>query len=307
MAYVLSSYTQELTSDKQKLLTFAYKLQTRGNELYRDLPWRRTQDPYEIWLSEVMLQQTQVARVDGRWQRWLMRFPTVSALANASTAEVLDEWQGMGYNRRALALRNAAIQIVEAGGELPKTAEELVRLPGIGPATAAGICAFAYNEHSVYLETNVRTVLLDMLYPDKDKVDDRELLAVVDATCPASGDSYITVDGKRVRTSPRSWYYALLDVGAQIKATGINPSRRSRQHTKQSKFEGSYRQKRAELVRILLDAKPGAISLDDARAKLNAKELAAGREEVSTELVQKLLKDLTKEGFCSQIGQMWQI
>ena len=80
----------------------------RGRELYRDLPWRRTRDPYAIWISEVMLQQTQTTRVDGRWQRWLERFPTVDALAAADAADVLDEWQGLGYNRRALSVLRAA-------------------------------------------------------------------------------------------------------------------------------------------------------------------------------------------------------
>ncbi|MCH4230456.1 MAG: adenine glycosylase, partial [Atopobiaceae bacterium] len=92
---------------------------SRGRDLYRDLPWRRTRDPYAIWISEVMLQQTQVARVDGRWQRWLERFPTPDALAAADTADVLAEWQGLGYNRRALSLADAARKVSAAGGGMP--------------------------------------------------------------------------------------------------------------------------------------------------------------------------------------------
>ena len=95
-----------MTGDR--LAGFRRTVLERGSELYRDLPWRRSRDPYEVWVSEVMLQQTQVARVDGRWQHWLGRFPTVDALAAASTADVLDEWQGLGYNRRAVALLRAA-------------------------------------------------------------------------------------------------------------------------------------------------------------------------------------------------------
>ena len=98
-----------------ELAAFRTKVLARGAELYRDLPWRRTRDPYEIWISEVMLQQTQTTRVDGRWQRWLSRFPTVLALAGAEPADVLAEWQGMGYNRRALALYRAARALAEAG------------------------------------------------------------------------------------------------------------------------------------------------------------------------------------------------
>lgn len=92
-----------------ELEAFRSRVYLRGRELYRDLPWRDTCDPYAVWVSEAMLQQTQVVRVDGRWQRWLERFPTVEALAHAAPVDVLDEWQGLGYNRRALALRNAAM------------------------------------------------------------------------------------------------------------------------------------------------------------------------------------------------------
>ena len=94
-----------------QLASFRERVLERGRELYRDLPWRRSRDPYEVWISEVMLQQTQVSRVDGRWQRWIARFPTIDALAAASAAEVLEEWQGLGYNRRALSVWNAARQV----------------------------------------------------------------------------------------------------------------------------------------------------------------------------------------------------
>ena len=103
----------------EELLAFRATVRERGRELYRDLPWRRTRDPYAIWISEVMLQQTQVSRVDGRWQRWLERFPTPTALAAAESADVLDEWQGLGYNRRALAVHRAAQAVCEAGGQMP--------------------------------------------------------------------------------------------------------------------------------------------------------------------------------------------
>ena len=132
-----------------QLASFRSRVLERGVELYRDLPWRRSRDPYEVWISEVMLQQTQVSRVDGRWQRWLERFPNVRSLASADAASVLDEWQGMGYNRRVLSLWHAAQQVVSMGGELPSDVEGLVALPGIGPATSAGIRAFALHLHGV--------------------------------------------------------------------------------------------------------------------------------------------------------------
>lgn len=271
----------------------------RGRELYRDLPWRRTRDPYAIWISEVMLQQTQTTRVDGRWQRWLERFPTADALAAASPADVLDEWQGLGYNRRALALHRAAQAVSEAGGGLPSDARALQALPGVGPATAAGIRAFAFNLHSVYLETNVRAVLLHELYPEADGVPDRELVPLVEATCPA--------DASDPADDPRTWYYALLDYGAYLKRTVPNPSRRSSSHARQSRFEGSHRQKRAELVRVLLAHRGEGVDVLSACAELSAEEQAAGRRPLSAADVQALLAELAAEGFCRPMNGLWYV
>ena len=219
---------------EKDLAAFRSLVLERGRELYRDLPWRRTRDPYEIWISEVMLQQTQTTRVDGRWQRWLERFPTPSALAAAEPADVLEEWQGLGYNRRALALHRAAQAVTALGGELPAETAALEALPGVGPATAAGIRAFAFDLPSVYLETNVRTVLLHELFPDEERVSDRTLVPILRETCPA--------DASDPADDPRAWYYALLDYGAYLKRTVPNPSRRSASHARQSRFEGSHRQ-----------------------------------------------------------------
>ena len=268
----------------------------RGRELYRDLPWRRTRDPYAIWISEVMLQQTQVARVDGRWQHWLTRFPTVDVLAAAPTADVLDEWQGMGYNRRALALANAARIVSEAGGIMPLETRELEALPGIGPATAAGIRAFAHNLPAVYLETNVRTVFLHELYPEATSVPDRELIPLVEATCPR--------DATNPADDPRTWYYALLDYGAYLKRTVPNPSRRSRTHVRQSRFEGSHRQKRAMVVRIVLAHREG-VTLAEASEELSAQEVAARRAPVGEDETLQLLEELAAEGFCHEEEGLW--
>ena len=180
---------------------FVELVRSEGERLYRVLPWRCIDDPYAVLVSEVMLQQTQVARVEKHWTRFLGLFPTIDALAAAGTADVLAQWQGLGYNRRALALKRAAeVCAAERGGKLPDTAEELEALPGIGPATAAGVMAFAYNRPSVYIETNVRTVFLHELFPACDKVSDRQLAPLVAATCPED--------------DARAWYYALLDYGA---------------------------------------------------------------------------------------------
>ena len=224
----------------------------KGRELYRDFSWRRTHDPYAVLVSEVMLQQTQVSRVEGRFDEWLAEFPTLDALAAAPLEAVLESWQGLGYNRRAIALKRAAEQVVAtSGGEAPATlpADEVAlrALPGIGPATAAGVLAFAFGQSSVYLETNVRAVFLHELFADQDGVPDREIVPLVAAAVD---------EASRQGISPREWYYALLDYGAHLKRILPNPSRRSAHHTRQSRFEGSRRQKRAWLLRAVM-ADPG--------------------------------------------------
>lgn len=310
--------------------SFRSLIRSEGERLYRDLPWRRTRDPYATWLSEVMLQQTQVVRVLDRLPRWLECFPDVSALASASTSDVLAEWQGMGYNRRALALHAAAQEICHTyDGVFPKDTAALVALPGVGPATAQGIRAFAFDLPGVYLETNVRTVFLHHFFPDTADVPDKELIPLVAATCPISAAcSASASDGAahdleyakgRVHVryaepqdasdTPRAWYYALLDYGAYLKKSIPNPSRRSRSYAKQSRFEGSHRQKRANVVRILLDAASGAVELTaaDVRHELNGIESKAGRSEVDAGVVDSILDDLASEGFCVRDGDTWRI
>ena len=285
-----------MTTDDFRRLVLA-----RGRELYRDLPWRRTRDPYGIWVSEVMLQQTQVVRVDGRWQRWLARFPNVETLAQAEVADVLEEWQGMGYNRRALSLRAAAQAMVDGGGEMPSDERELVALPGIGPATAAGIRAFAFDLPATYLETNVRTVFLHELFSDAEDVPDSALLPLVRETCPK--------DASNPDDDPRTWYYALLDYGAYLKRTVPNPSRRSRSHVRQSRFEGSHRQKRAEVVRLLLEARQidGGLTPDQVIDGLSQAEVAAGRETPDPREILGILDELAAEGFCSLERGTWRV
>ena len=289
--------SDDLPAEKNALLgSFCETVWCEGDRLYRDLPWRRTRDPYAIWVSEVMLQQTQVARVDGRWQRWLERFPDTAVLADADAGDVLEEWQGLGYNRRALSLARAARMIEDAGGEFPREERDLVALPGIGPATAAGIRAFAFDLPGVYLETNVRAVLIHEFFPGTDKVADKELVPLVKLTCPPSGQDV------------RGWYYGLLDIGAHLKKTLPNPTRRARAYTRQSPFAGSRRQKRAGIVRILLSAHAQGEPLPEQEvyARLASEELGAGRPAPEVALVQDILADLAKEGFCTRDEQgLW--
>ena len=266
---------------------FIDRVWASGIAHHRELSWRYLDDPYAVLVSEIMLQQTQVARVEYFWKRFMTMFPTLDALAAADTSDVLEQWQGLGYNRRALALKKAAdICATEHGGILPSTAEELQKLPGIGPATAAGVVAFALNQPSVYLETNVRTVFIHELFPDQDKVSDKTLIPLVADTCP-EGEA-------------RAWYYALLDYGSHLKKQVVNPSRRSSHYVRQSVFEGSRRQKRAELVRIVL-AHSG-IDLAGLAQRLNAFEQAGGREPVESEVLASIVDDLVAEGFFRREG-----
>lgn len=268
--------------DTFDLDAFVHRVWSEGKEHHRDLPWRYIDDAYAVLVSEIMLQQTQVSRVEKYWPRFLKTFPTLDALASADTSLVLEHWQGLGYNRRALALKRTAEECaLQFKGELPRTYDELLKLPGIGPATAGGVMAFAYQKPALYLETNVRTVFLHELFPHEEGVSDKTLEPLVLETCS--------------KEDPRGWYYALLDYGAYLKSIMPNPSRRSKHHSKQSAFEGSKRQKRAELVRIVLGA-PG-ISTAEAKRALDEFEQEKGRSEITEDLFQSLITDLSSEGF----------
>ncbi len=207
----------------------------------RDLPWRRTSDPYAILVSEIMLQQTQVARVLDKYGPFLDRFPSFAALAEAELRDILLAWQGLGYNRRAKALQGIARQVVAAhGGSLPARRTELERLPGIGSATAGAVLAFAFEQPVVFLETNIRRVYLHFFYPETTAVTDQMLWPLV----------LMTMDAQRVR----QWYYALMDYGAMLKKLVANPNRRSAHYTRQSPFPGSDRELRSRILRRFLDA-----------------------------------------------------
>jgi len=260
---------------------------SEGRRLYRDLPWRNTYDAYLVLCSEVMLQQTQVQRVLGYWERWIEVFPTIDALALASTADVLDVWQGLGYHRRALALKRTAEECSgRFEGRIPNEYRVLLTLPGVGPTTAAGVCVFAWGQAQPYLETNVRTVFIHHFFKDCDKVKDSEIIPLLMATCDP--------------VDPRGWYYALLDYGSHLKSVIPNPSRRSSHYSKQSAFEGSVRQKRALLLREVLS---GHGSTEELLDTLNQFELQAKRAVVSIQDVEKILLALAGEGFIVTAGE----
>ena len=202
----------------------------------RDLPWRRTRDPYEILVSEVMLQQTQVARVQLKYGQFLAPFPTVRALAAAAVADVLAAWSGLGYNRRALSLHLAAKMVVDRyEGHIPTSPEELQRLPGIGPATAAAVCVFAFGRPHAFIETNIRSAFIHFFFQESTSVSDADILPLVEKTMD--------------RDDPREWFYALMDYAVWVKKIYGNPNRKSKVHTVQSRFTGSRREVRALTLR----------------------------------------------------------
>ncbi len=206
----------------------------------RNFPWRETQEPYKIVVSEIMLQQTQTDRVQVKYEYFIERFPTIEALAHASVAHVIAAWQGLGYNRRALALHLFAQRIVnDYKSQIPNNPQELEEFRGIGPATAASICAFAFNKATVFIETNVRAVFIHHFFSGQSQIKDSQIFPLVEQT----------LDTK----NPREWYYALMDYGVMLKKNHKNPSRKSAHHTMQSKFEGSDRQVRGRIIKMLVE------------------------------------------------------
>ncbi len=238
----------------------------------RDLPWRRTRDPYAILVSEIMLQQTRVEHVANRYDRFLKRFPDFHRLASAPFRDVLAEWQGLGYNRRAIALKKTAERVAdEFGGILPSDREILTTFPGIGKATAAAIAAYAFNLPTVFIETNIRRVFIHFFFPGREGVKDAEIEPLVALSL--------------VRDDPREWYYALMDYGSRLKTRVANPNRQSAVYQVQEPFKGSDRQVRGEILRFVLAE--GEVSVDALIAELRG----------DGERIRTLLGVLEKEGF----------
>lgn len=252
----------------------------------RDFPWRETRDPYKILVSEIMLQQTQAPRIVAKYESFLRAFPHINALATASTADVLREWKGLGYNRRALSLKKAAEIIVRKhGGNVPRDMDALIALPGVGRATAGDVLAFAWNIPAVVIETNIRSVFIHFFFtdssdnknsaPSAQKIHDRDIVPLIEKTLD--------------RDNPRDWYYALMDYGAMLKKTHGNASVRSAHYAKQSAFKGSNRELRSKILEMIMKKKqqgPAIVSL-----------ITKTFPHTTTESIEKNLVALMKEGF----------
>jgi A/G-specific adenine glycosylase len=245
----------------------------------RDLPWRKTSDPYRILISEIMLQQTQVARVIDKYGRFIEAFPGIESLAQAPLREILRLWQGLGYNRRAFSVKKLAQEVVaEFAGAIPSDPTSLMRLPGIGSATAHAVCAFAFNRPVVFIETNIRTVFIHHFFENAHAVKDAEILPIVAET----------LDGD----DPRTWYWALMDYGVMVKRNHVNPSRDSAHYKKQAPFKGSNRQIRGMILKALI--KQPAIA-----EKVLLKEV-----QFPADVVKHNLEQLEHEGLVSRKGNL---
>lgn len=245
-----------------------------ANAPRKRLPWRKTKDPYKILVSEIMLQQTQVDRVVPKYETFIKRFPDTAALAKAPVADVLALWSGLGYNRRALFLKRAAETVANNfSAKFPKDVETLQKLPGVGPYTASAVASFAYNQSHALIETNVRAVFLHEFFPEREAVSDAELMSLIQKALPKDGRN-------------REWQWALMDYGAYLKKAFPNPSRRSKHHSVQSKFEGSLRQVRGAFLKAVTNQKK--VSKEKLFALFPKKDLLR---------IEKALAGLVADGF----------
>jgi len=262
------------------ILEFQETVWEKGRELFRDMPWREDTRPYYVMVSEIMLQQTQVDRVIPKFNAFIERFPTVEILAKASLGEVLQMWSGLGYNRRAKFLHEAAIKIMgEYSGTFPDTPQGLISLPGIGVNTAGAILAYSFNTPSIFIETNIRTVYFYNFFLEHEEVSDTELRAVVEAT----------IDTEH----PREWYWAMMDYGSYLKRQGIGQNNKSRHYKKQSPLKGSVREVRGQILKLLTTA--------------DFDELELRTELVADERFEPALMSLEKEGLISKTNQTFHL
>ncbi len=263
------------------------------------LPWRKTRDPYKILVSEIMLQQTQVERVLPYYKNFLKEFPTPAALAKAPLSKVLKAWQGLGYNRRAKFLHEAAKVLAKEGYTGQK-------LPGVGPYTQGAIDAFALNKPSLIIETNIRTVFFYFCFEKPKKkilsgsrapvhlslgkyfssVSDTEVLPLVERALQKS------------KLEPREFYAALMDYGSYLKRQGVKLNTQSKHYVKQTKFKGSNRELRGAILRELLKKPHTAAGL---RKNLHRQSLKTAEE------VDVILASLVKEGFAKRKGSSYRL
>lgn len=240
-----------------------------------ELPWRKNISAYRVWISEIMLQQTQVDRVILFFNNWMKQFPNIKKLADTPQSGLLRAWKGLGYNSRALRIKKTAeIIIKDYKGIFPKKYSEILKLSGIGPYTAGAICAFVSNEPVSIIETNIRRVYLHHFYSTEKNTHDQELMVLITETMDIE--------------NPREWYWALMDYGSYLGKTIPNPNKKSRHYVVQKKFKGSDREIRGKVLEILLEFKK--ISLETLNKKIQ--QVSNDRERI-----ERIVALMETEGF----------
>ena len=266
--------SSHVTSLFQKMI-YAYFKNNR-----RDFPFRKEISPYNVLVSEIMLQQTQTGRVAEKYLEFKEEFPDFLSLSNAPNEKLLKVWQGMGYNRRALALKQIAKTVItDFNGNLPDSVDILKTFPQIGHNTASSIVAFAYNKPSIFIETNIRRVYIYYFFPKKKHINDKDILPIVENT----------VD----KDNPREWYYALMDYGVMLKKTHPELNKRSSHYRKQSPFKDSNRQIRGKILKILTSESLTSEILESTLSK---------KLQLNIDKIRPILQQLEQEGFIKRNG-----
>ena len=261
------SFQSEIMSsriNKAKIKSFQEKILNWWEENKRNFPWRETTDPYYIMVSEIMLQQTQAPRVVQKYLDFINKYSTIRGLANTSQSELLSLWSGLGYNRRALWLQEAARILLELE-EFPQTPKELQELKGIGPYSARSILIFAFNKDIATVDTNIRRILIAEGFAEEN-TSEKDLLRIAEQLLPKSRS--------------RDWHNALMDYGSMVltaSKTGIKPT------SQQNRFKGSEREKRGKILKFLLAKKSATIAT-------LSKIVNASKEQVEP-ILDKMIKD----------------
>lgn len=220
-----------------------------------------------------MLQQTQTSRVSEKFLEFIKKFPDFKTLAKAPLDSILAVWQGLGYNRRAIALKRIAQSIIEDyQGELPDSKEILETFPQIGKATASSIIAFAFNKPTIFIETNIRRVYLYFFFFNDSNVTDKQILHIIEKT----------ID----KENPRKWYYALMDYGVMLKKKHPNLHKKSAHYQKQAPFKGSTRELRGKILDLVIKKK-----------NITQLEIERNLENITSRKIMKVIHQLEKEGF----------
>ncbi len=249
----------------------------------REFPFRTNITPYNVLISEIMLQQTQTTRVSEKFVNFIRKFPDFQTLSKTPLEEILKEWQGLGYNRRAIALKKIAEIVIKShDGILPNSIEELKSFPQIGHNTASSILTFAFNQPTIFVETNIRTVFIYFFFNDKNNINDKEIILLMEKTFD--------------KRNPRKWCYAVMDYGVMLKKKFPKLNKKSAHYRKQSPFKGSARQIRGKILKMLLEKK--TIIKSELMNNLNYNK---------NDIMNKILLQLKKEGFIELEGDFVKI